>query len=161
TGLFRLSSAYTLQKGGFALSFFRDNYDRDPKGIDFSIHGVSLGYGATDRLEIFANIGLQNRVKANYLFQTGFYNDLPFVDSGWQAGFGDIKLGAKYKFLDDYHGDPLGLAVRGLVKFPTADEKKGLGTGKTSFSFDLVASKQINYAVDLHASVGYEINGDP
>jgi outer membrane protein OmpA-like peptidoglycan-associated protein len=161
TGLFRLSSAYTLQKGAFALSFFRDNYDRDPKGIDFSIHGVSFGYGVTDRFQIIANMGLQNRVKANYLFQPGFYNDLPFVNSGWQTGFGDIKAGGKYKFLDDYRGDPLGLALKAVVKFPTADEKKGLGTGKTSFSFDLVASKQINYVADLHASIGYEINGNP
>ena len=39
TGLFRLSSAYVLPKGKAAFSLFRDNYDRDPKGIDFSITG--------------------------------------------------------------------------------------------------------------------------
>ena len=42
TGLFRLSSAYVLPKGKAAFSLFRDNYDRDPKGIDFSIHGLNV-----------------------------------------------------------------------------------------------------------------------
>ena len=130
TGLFRLSSAYVLPKGKAAFSLFRDNYDRDPKGIDFSIHGLNAAWGATDKLEVFGQIGLQNRTKVHYTAQPGFYNDLPFAGvDGWQTGFGDIKLGAKYGFLDDYRGDGVGLALRGLVKFGTADEAKGLGTG--------------------------------
>jgi len=161
TGLFRLSTAYTLPRRAFSLSLFRDNYDRDPKGIDFSIHGLSFGYGATDRLEIFGNLGFQNRTKANYLFQSGFWNDAPFINDSWQTGFGDIKIGAKYKILDDYMGDPVGLALKGKIKFPTADEQKGLGTGATSFGADLILSKTINYALDLHGSIGYEFTGDP
>ena len=79
TGLFRLSSAYVLPKGKAAFSLFRDNYDRDPKGIDFSIHGLNVAWGATDKLEIFGQFGLQNRTKVNYIAQPGFYNDLPFA----------------------------------------------------------------------------------
>ena len=161
TGLFRLSTAYTLPRRAFSLSLFRDNYDRDPKGIDFSIHGLSFGYGATDRLEIFGNLGFQNRTKANDLFQPGFWNDAPFINDSWQTGFGDIKIGAKFKLLDDYLGDPVGLALKGKIKFPTADEQKGLGTGATSFGADLILSKTINYALDLHGSIGYEFTGDP
>ena len=36
TGLFHLSSAYTLPKGKLAISLFRDNLDRDPKDVDIS-----------------------------------------------------------------------------------------------------------------------------
>jgi outer membrane protein OmpA-like peptidoglycan-associated protein len=166
TGLFRLSSAYTLLKGKASFSLFRDNYDRDPLGIDFSIHGLSFGYGATDKLEVFANMGVQNRTKVNYPNEPGFFNDLPFAGTAdpasWQTGFGDIKLGAKYKFLDDYYGnDPVALAVKGLVKLGTADEAKGLGTGKTGFDFDLILSKHFNRKADIHASLGYEFNSDP
>jgi outer membrane protein OmpA-like peptidoglycan-associated protein len=161
TGLFHLSSAYTLPKGKFSFSLFRDNRDRDPKGLDISIHGLSLGYGATDKLEIFGNVGIQNRVKAHYLFQPGFYNDNPFISSSWETGFGDVRLGAKYAFLNDYRGDAVGLALKGAIKFGSADETKGLGTGKTSGAFDLVVSKNINRAADLHGSIGYEINSDP
>src|SRR5262245_4963415 len=166
TGLFHLSSAYTLPKGKVSFSLFRDNLDRDPKDLDLSIHGISLGYGATDRFEIFGNFGLQNRANVDARFQPGFVNDFPFAGEsdtspGWQTGVGDVKLGAKYKFLDDYLGDNVGLAIRGLVKLPTADEQKGLGTGKFSGAADLVLSKSLNRGADLHGSIGYEINSDP
>jgi hypothetical protein len=162
TGLFRLASAYTLTKGKASFGLFRDNYDRDPKGVDFSIHGFNLAYGVTDKLEIFGNVGIQNRVRTSYAFEPGYPNDYPFVGSEhWQTGFGDVKLGLKYGFLSDYRGDPVGLALKGVVKLPTADEQKGLGTGEASFSADLVLSKTLNYAADLHASIGYEVNNDP
>jgi hypothetical protein len=161
TGLFRLGSAYTLPKSRFAVSLFRGNVDRDPKGTDFSVHGFNLAYGLSNRLELFGTVGLQNRAKANYLAEPGGPNDYPLINERWETGFGDIKVGLKYAFLNDYLGDGVGLALRGLVKLPTADETRGLGTGKVSFLGDLVLSKTIAYKADLHASIGYEINGDP
>jgi hypothetical protein len=50
TGLFHVSSAYTLTKGKSAFSLFRDNLDRDPKDIDFSIHGINAAYGLSSKL---------------------------------------------------------------------------------------------------------------
>src|SRR5262245_40149048 len=166
TGLFHLSSAYTLQKGKVSFSLFRDNLDRDPKDIDASTHGLSLGYGATSKLEIFGNIGLQQRNDVDALFQPGYANEFPFAgrqssSPGWQTGVGDVHLGLKYKALDDYLGDAVGLAVKGYVKIPTADEAKGLGTGKLSFGADLILSKQFGYVVEAHGSLGYQINSDP
>jgi outer membrane protein OmpA-like peptidoglycan-associated protein len=162
TGLFHLSSAYTLPKGKVSFSLFRDNIDRDPKDEDISTFGLTFAYGATSKLELFTSLGLQNRIDADALFQPGYQNDYPFVKDGWSTGFGDVKLGAKYKFLDDYtHNDPVGLALKGFVKLPTADEQKGLGTGKASFDVDLILSKSLNRKADLHASIGYEVNSDP
>lgn len=166
TGLFHLSSAYTLAKGKAAFGLFRDNYDRDPKDTDISVHGFSVGYGVSDRFEIFGQVGLQNRVNTDAPLQAGFPNDYPFAGTNassrtWQTGFGDIKIGAKYKFLDDYLGDGVGLALKGYVKLPTADEAKGLGTGKASFGADLILSKTLNYGADVHAAIGYRINSDP
>jgi outer membrane protein OmpA-like peptidoglycan-associated protein len=166
TGLFHLSSAYTLPKGKAAFSLFRDNIDRDPKKIDFSVHGLNIAYGATAKLEIFGSIGVQNRLKVGAPAQLGFYNDLPraglTTDSpGWQTGFGDFKLGAKYGILNDYVSDGVGLAIKGYVKLGTADEAKGLGTGKTSFGADLVLSKHLNRKADIHGSIGYQVNSDP
>lgn len=166
TGLFHLGSAYTLPKGKASFSLFRDNLDRDPKDIDIGVHGLSIGFGATSRLEIFGNIGLQNRVNTDARFQAGFANDFPFAGTsasspGWQSGVGDVRLGAKLKLLDDYQGDGVGLAVRGFVKLPTADETKGLGTGKPSGGASLILSKTLNRGADVHASIGYQVNGDP
>lgn len=161
TGLFHMPTAYTLPKGRFSFSLFRDNLDRDPKDEDISIHGVSLGIGLSSRFEIYGNFGLQNRLDADALFQPGFVNDYPFVSTPWETGVGDLKLGAKFGFLNDYMGDPLGLAVRGFVKIPTADENKGLGTGKVSWGGDLIVSKSIDEKLDIHGSLGFVQNGDP
>jgi len=166
TGLFHMPTAYTLPKGKFAFSLFRDNMDRDPKDVDISVHGLNVAFGATSKLEIFGSIGVQNRVNVDALSQAGFVNDYPFAGTsatspGWQTGFGDVKLGAKYKILDDYLGDGVGLAVRGYVKLPTADEEKGLGTGKFSGGADLVLSKSVNRVLDLHGMLGYQVNSDP
>src|SRR6185436_2604489 len=116
-----LSSAYTLPKGKVSFSLYRDNMDRDPKDVDISIHGLTLGYGATSRLELFGTLGLQHRVNVDARFQGGFVNDYPLAGTsatspGWQTGFGDLRLGAKFKLLDDYRGDAVGLALRGFVK---------------------------------------------
>src|SRR5262245_26986316 len=62
TGLFHMPSAYTLPKSKFSFSLFRDNLDRDPKDEDISIHGLSIGYGISSRLELYGNFGLQNRL---------------------------------------------------------------------------------------------------
>src|SRR5688500_19037834 len=136
TGLFHMPTAYTLPKGRFSFSLFRDNLDRDPKDEDISIHGLSLGFGLSSRVELYGNIGLQNRLDADALFQPGFVNDYPFVSTSWESGRGDIKLGLKFGLLNDYKGDGLGLALRGFVKIPTADEDLGLGTGKVSWGGD-------------------------
>ena len=161
TGLFHMPTAYTLPKGRFSFSLFRDNLDRDPKDEDISIHGVSLGWGLSDRFELYGNFGLQNRIDADALFQPGRVNDYPFVSTPWETGVGDLKIGAKYGFLNDYKGDGLGLAARVFVKIPTADEEKGLGTGALSWGGDLILSKSIGEKLDLHGSIGYVFNSDP
>ena len=55
----------------------------------------------------------------------------------------------------------MGLAITGVLKFGTADELKGLGTGKTGGAIDLILSKNLNYKADLHASIGYQFASDP
>jgi len=161
TGLFHMPTAYTLPKGRFSFSLFRDNLDRDPKDEDISIHGLSLGFGLTSRFEIYGNVGLQNRIDADALFQPGRVNDYPFVATPWETGRGDVKLGFKFGMLNDYKGDGVGLALRGFVKIPTADEDLGLGTGKVSWGGDLILSKSLDEKLDIHGSIGYQKNGDP
>ncbi len=161
TGLFHLPSAYTLPKKRVSFSLFRDNLDRDPKDEDISIHGVTFAYGVTSRLELALGFGLQNRIDADALFQPGYVNDYPFVTTGWQTGAGDLKLGAKLKLLDDYGSDPVGLALQGYVKLPTASEDKGLGTGKRSTGVNLLMSKSLGRKADIHAALGYQWNSDP
>jgi outer membrane protein OmpA-like peptidoglycan-associated protein len=51
--------------------------------------------------------------------------------------------------------------VRGFVKLPTADEAKGLGTGKPSYGADFLLSKSLGRIADLHGDLGFQINSDP
>jgi outer membrane protein OmpA-like peptidoglycan-associated protein len=161
TGLFHLPSAHVMPRGRVSASLFRDNLDRDPKDEDISIHGLSLAYGLSDRLELFGNFGLQNRIDADALGQDGFVNDYPFVNTPWETGVGDIKIGLKLGLSDDYRGAPVSFALRAFVKLPTADEARGLGTGKASFGGDLLLSKSLGGKADVHAGLGYQVNGDP
>ena len=59
-------SAYVLPKGK-AASFFRDNYDRDPKGIDFSIHGLNARLRGHRQAGDLRQLGLQNRIEGALL----------------------------------------------------------------------------------------------
>jgi outer membrane protein OmpA-like peptidoglycan-associated protein len=166
TGLFHMSTAYTLPKGKVSVSVFRDTLDRDPKDQSISIFGLSLGYGATSRLELFGNVGVQNRNDVDAVTQAGFNAQFPFAGTTttspeWQTGFGDVTFGGKYKFLDDYGSDGVGLALRAYVKIGTADNTLGLGTGKTSIGGDLILSKRLGFDADLHGSVGYLYNANP
>jgi hypothetical protein len=161
TGLFRLvGSADTLPKRFFSFSVFRDNFKRDPKGTGLAIHGFTVGYGVSHRLEIFGAVGIENRIKAHYLEEAGGPNESPFVGSSWSTGFGDIWLGAKYALLGDSRGDGVGLALKGFAKIPTADPDQGLGTGEPSFGADILVSKAFDSG-EVHGAAGYELNGNP
>ena len=46
----------------------------------------------------------------------------PFVNRPWSEGTGDVRVGLKIKFLDDYALDPVAFAIRGFAKIPTADD---------------------------------------
>jgi outer membrane protein OmpA-like peptidoglycan-associated protein len=162
TGLFRLvGSADTLPRGFFSVGLFRDNVDRDPKSTDFAVHGLVVGYGVTDHLEVFGSLGVENRVRALRLDEPGGPNAYPFVSEGWTTGFGDLWLGAKYSFVDAPRGDSVGFALRAFARVPTADAARGLGPGTASLGGDLIVSRSLGDSADLHAVAGYEVNGNP
>jgi len=164
-GLFHLPSAYTVTKGKTAFSIYRMNLDRMPKDLDATTIGLNLAYGISNKFEVFGTLGVQ-RNDVDKLKEPGFVNDFPNAgrqtsSPGWQSGFSDVTIGAKYKFLDDYGKDAVGLAIIPTVKLPTASFDNGLGTGKTSFGADLVLSKHLNNSAELHGMVGYKFNSDP
>ncbi len=165
SGLFHLPSAYTLAKRKTGFSLFRMNLDRNPKDLDASTHGLNISYGLSEKFEIFGSFGLQ-RNDVDKLTEPGFVNDFPragrqSTSPGWQTGAGDAIVGAKFKLLDDYNGDGIGLAIRPSIKLPTASFDDGLGTGKVSFGADVILSKSLNNQAEIHGMVGYKVNSDP
>jgi opacity protein-like surface antigen len=165
TGLFHLPSAYTVLKGKTSFGLHRSNLDRNPKDLDASTIGVTLGYGLSNKAEIFGTFGVQ-RNDVDRLTEPGYVNDFPragrqTTSPGWQSGASDVIVGLKYKFLDDYDGDGVALAIRPTVKLPTASFDDGLGTGKFSAGVDLLLSKSMSRKAEFHAMLGYRINSDP
>ncbi len=162
TGLIRLvGSAHTLPRGLFSFSLFRDNFARDPKGTDFAVHGFTLGFGVSDKIEIFGAVGIENRLKSHYLEEPGGPNAYPFPSTPWETGFGDIRFGGKYALLSGTQGNGVGLALRAFFKIATAEAALGLGTGEASLGSDVVVSKALGHGVEMHAIAGYEWNGSP
>jgi len=161
TGLFHVSSAYTLPGKKVSFEFFRDELHRSPKDLKISILSLAVAYGATPRFELFGTVGTQIQVDARLLSQPGFFGEYPFALTPSQKGLGDVRLGAKYKFLDDTWGDDIALALRGYVKIPTANSDVGLGTGKISVGLDLLVSKTLGSAMAVHLLGGFQYNDKP
>jgi outer membrane protein OmpA-like peptidoglycan-associated protein len=168
TGYFDVFSAYTLMQGKISVAGFRDNIDRDIFNLDVSNLAGTIAVGATDKLEIFGRIEVQKRIHSEgigdaliAIFPPPFYNDEPRVDKRWSTGFGDVWLGGKYNILSEYDEAPVGLGVRGFVKFATADDEEGLGTGKTSGGAHIILSKDLGEKVESSYYAGFRANGSP
>ena len=77
-----------------------------------------------------------------------------------ETGLGDMRLGGHYYLLKEAK-QGLNLNLLGQVKFPTADEKKGLGTGEFDETVGLESSKALNDLWNLYADFYYSVIGDP
>src|SRR4051812_37794979 len=75
------------------------------------------------------------------------------------SGLGDIVASAFYNVLNE-RSAPFGLDLGGKVKLGTADENRGLGTGKNDFSVQADAFKPIG-ALTPFGTLGYRWYGDP
>ncbi|MDD5706136.1 MAG: transporter [Kiritimatiellae bacterium] len=71
-----------------------------------------------------------------------------------EHGVGDLTAGAKWRFLD---ACPLGVrqAIVPSVKFPTADDDKDLGSGKTDYDATWIVSRSIGEKAAIHLNLGY------
>jgi len=92
--------------GGVAISGGSDLYHIHPDGYPEKIwshtHDIvySIGFGAGGRpLVSTGNKGIIYRIDSDALFQSGYFNDYPYVSTPWETGTGDAKLGLKIKLL--------------------------------------------------------------
>lgn len=75
-------------------------------------------------------------------------------------GMGDLMMGAKWQFIREC---PLGArhALAPSVKFPTADEDNGLGSGEMDYDLTWIASRALGEKAGLHLNAGYSWIGGP
>ncbi len=77
-----------------------------------------------------------------------------------ESGLGDVTLSARYYLLDEQEWIP-SINLTGRVKFPTANEKKGLGTGEFDEGFGVELAKSLTRDLILYLDGGYTFLGDP
>ena len=74
-----------------------------------------------------------------------------------EQGFGDMVAAITYNALN---ANGLILDVTGKIKFATANEARGLGSGKTDYALQLEAEKTLGKGY-VNGGVGYKWLGDP
>jgi hypothetical protein len=158
-GSFTVSSSETLNKGQSSFGGGWNNFDRTPKDIDVNSFPINVSVGLFTGFDVSAMVEVHKEIVANNLAQPGYFNALPFVSTHFERGIGDTVLSAKYK-LQRKKDNVGGMALRGFVKLPSADETKGLGTGRTDVGAELLFTSILPLNFLMHSSMGYVATSD-
>ena len=172
TGLWFVPTGEVLPARTWSVSAQRVNFDYEQGFTDVSNFPLTFGVGIADRAEIFGAWTLVRRIDRDVrplFFPTfggiegaGVVNEYPFNSRAWSGNqLGDLWLGAKINATSQYREAPAALALRGLIKVPTADRDEGAGTGKADFAIDGIVSSEINHRVEVSAFAGFIVRGDP
>jgi outer membrane protein OmpA-like peptidoglycan-associated protein len=170
TGLWFVPTGEVLRDHTWSASAYRLNWDVRQGFTDISHFEGTFAYGVKGRAEIFGAIRFVTRIDRDTRPIFGFGgdryggvdNNYPFVREGWIGNkFGDTFLGAKFGLLSESRQHPVALALRGMVKVPTASADNQSGTGKLDAQFDFIVSKEIASTAEVSGSIGYRHRGDP
>jgi hypothetical protein len=138
--------AGTQGKGKFQLEV-NGQYDYDKETVDgVSVKstggqaGSTLSYGIIENADLVLNLP--------YVWSKVEEDGVSVYD---EKGLSDISFEVKWRFFEK---DGLSIALKPGVSFPTGNDEKGLGTGKTGYHVFLIGSKEIaSWA--FHANLGY------
>src|SRR5262245_16272604 len=170
TGLWFVPTGEVLPDKRWSASAYLVNYDYNQGFTDVSNWPLTFAFGLKNRAEVFGAWSVIRRIDRDVrpIFVPtqpkagGVVNDYPFVHEGWSGNeLGDFWVGTKINLLTEYnHQAPVALAVRGMIKLPTAS-KDNVGTGKPDFAVDGIVSKEIDERVEVSGYGGFMFRGDP
>jgi len=170
TGLWFVPTGEVLPARKWSFGAYRVNFDYKEGFTDVSNWPVTLGVGVGDRAELFGAWQVLRRIDRDVrpVFTSnpqagGLVNEYPFVRQGWSGNqLGDLWLGAKINLMAPWRLQPAAIAIRGMIKIPTAkDDEEGVGTGKVDFALDAILSRELNQRVELSGFAGFIVRGDP
>ncbi|MEW6087923.1 MAG: transporter [bacterium] len=105
--------------------------------------GIGLCYGISDKTDIVLGFPYQwNKVKEDGVITSD------------ENGISDMSLEVKHAF---YEKDGLSFALKPGISFPTGNDKKGLGAGKSIYSFFFITTKEMESGA-FHLNMGYVRN---
>jgi len=151
----------------------------DSSGLSVGLDYSTGKYGGSDKTTIwylpvtgkYSVDALTLKLTVSYLQITGPSN---VVATGAEAvqlgpqtggrsthsGLGDVIAVASYNVLDDRaHG--LLVDVTGKIKFGTADDTEGLGTGKNDYAIQGDVTKSVTPSSSVFGTLGWKDLGDP
>jgi outer membrane protein OmpA-like peptidoglycan-associated protein len=169
TGLWFVPTGEVLPDGKWSVSGYRrgTNYIQGYTNVgDFA---GTFGYGIKGRAEIFGSFLFDTRIDRDVrpLFLNdptygGFVDRYPLVNTTWTGdNLGDFYVGAKVNIWSEAEQKPVAMAVRGIVKLPTANKDVGNGTGKVDFFADFIISKELQRLAEISGYAGGEVRGTP
>jgi len=167
TGLWFVPTGEVLPHGKWSVSGYRrgTNYIQGYSNVgDFA---GTFAVGIKNRAEVFGSFIADTRIDRDVrpLFGiepdfAGVIDRYPLVNREWTGDHvGDLYLGVKFNFTSEYERDPLALALRAVVKVPTADKDIGNGTGKADLVVDAIASKEAAKIAEVSGYVGWDFRG--
>ena len=167
TGVWFVPTGEILASGKWSVSGYRRGTNFIQGYTNIGDFAGTVGYGIKDRAEIFGSFLFDTRidrdVKPLFVQDANFGGVLdryPRVNQAWTGdNVGDFYVGAKVNLWSEYRQNPLAIAVRGIVKLPTAKDSVGNGTGKADFSIDGIISKEAAKLVETAGYAGWEFRG--
>jgi hypothetical protein len=170
TGLWFVPTAGVLPSNHWSASVYGVNANYEQGFTNVADWPAAFGYGLKDRVELFGSWSIVRRIdrdsrpifRPDDRISGGLVNEYPFAHAGWSgAQPGDLWIGGKINVASEWRSKPIGVAIRGMIKLPTASASDGFGTGKTDVAIDAVASREINRRIDLSGYAGVILRGDP
>ena len=169
TGLWFVPTAEVLPAGTWSASGYRRGTNWIQGYTNVGDFAGTFGVGLGNRAEIFGSFLVDTRIDRDTypLFVNdstfgGIVDRYPKVNQHWTGdNLGDFYVGAKINLWSESRQNPAAIALRGMVKLPTADKDVGNGTGKADFSIDFIASKEAAQLVEWAGFAGYEFRGQP
>jgi outer membrane protein OmpA-like peptidoglycan-associated protein len=160
TGLFTIFLGDTLPQGMFSGGLVYNNYDRETTDFDTNVWNLVFGYGILDNLEIAASFAPITQVVFRNWELGETLNSHPHSIRTIENGVGDLRVGLKYRLIDDIGASPA-VAIRAFAKIPTAEYEGGFGSGAVDFGANLIVSKSFTNTFEAAANLGYTIIGEP
>jgi peptidoglycan-associated lipoprotein len=167
TGFWFVPTAETMPGGRWSFSVFRANFDRRQGLTDVNQIGFTAAVALGDRVELFGSwrtVRLDRDVRPTFIPADpvfgGVSQEYPYLRRGWSKTLGGpIIVGTKWSLISQARGDPMSIAPRVMVKFPSGST--WASTNDWDGHLDLVVSRELNQAFEMSGMAGAVLRGDP
>jgi outer membrane protein OmpA-like peptidoglycan-associated protein len=147
------------------------NSRNTPQGLmNVATFTANVSYGFTERFDLYAGWDFITRVdRDNQVLYVptdqergGIDTMNPYARERWTGNkVGDLRVGAKYAFLNEAEGDSFSLAGRSTFNLPTGDADAGAGQGSFAADLSAVISRWVTNKVVLSGTAGYNFRKNP